>query len=310
MTRTRTRLRWHRPCRNAPTADAPGKFIQRQVGNSDGISIPPTPVIATDRFPAAAPGIRPARRCRDRDYDRASQSLGSSNAARPGSALRPHLVGNGRCHLQRWQDDFGTNLRAHRAGIERVLVPQHRLGRWSCQPDAPGSAWRQEHPCRSGIRRWRHHRRIRPTTVRRHGGDRLDQCPHLHGDPIAPRHRQPRLGSDRSFRRRLGDHRQRGRIGRKPPVVPLPGALVEQWLDHGHAPPGASRRLELHRRSHLRRRLGHRWILLQRFRAARRHLDQWLRHRDRPGRQLRPVFRRDRHFRQWRRHRGLVRAIQ
>ena len=55
MTRTRTRLRWHRPCRNAPTADAPGKFIQRQVGNSDGISIPPTPVIATDRFPAAAP---------------------------------------------------------------------------------------------------------------------------------------------------------------------------------------------------------------------------------------------------------------
>ena len=134
--------------------------------------------------------------------------------------------------------------------------------------------------------------------------------PHLHGDPIAPRHRQPRLGSDRSFRRRLGDHRQRGRIGRKPPVVPLPGALVEQWLDHGHAPPGASRRLELHRRSHLRRRLGHRGILLQRFRAARRHLDQWLRHRDRPGRQLRPVFRRDRHFRQWRRHRGLVRAIQ
>ena len=126
MTRTRTRLRWHRPCRNAPTADAPGKFIQRQVGNSDGISIPPTPVIATDRFPAAAPGIRPARRCRDRDYDRASQSRGRSNAARPGSALRPHLVGwpmPSPAMARRFWDKPACSPRR----IERVLVPQHRL---------------------------------------------------------------------------------------------------------------------------------------------------------------------------------------
>ena len=43
---------------------------------------------------------------------------------------------------------------------------------------------------------------------------------------------QPRLGSDRSFRRRLGDHRQRGRIGRKPSRTATRrsrGAMARPW---------------------------------------------------------------------------------
>ena len=76
------------------------------------------------------------------------------------------LVGNGRCHLQRWQDDLGQTCVLTAPGSNECW---YRSIVWTDGLANPTllEAHGGKNTHAAGIRRWRHHRRIRPTTVRR-----------------------------------------------------------------------------------------------------------------------------------------------